>query len=183
MSTSVAHLTRHQMSIELKRPLPAPTLPEGYVWVPWDVRLIDLFAEVHYLSFRYTLDASLFKSFSNRAGCWHLINEIRNRSDFAPWATWLIAGPGGCCASIECITASAEEGGIQNVAVIPAYRRLGLGRALVLQALASFRQRKMSRVSLEVTGENMPAYQLYQRIGFRKMSTSYKEISSDDVVY
>ncbi|MFO0815166.1 MAG: N-acetyltransferase [Gemmatales bacterium] len=183
MSFTQAYLTRHQMCIDLKRPVPLPVLPEGYVWVPWDDRLIDLFAEVHYLSFRKALDAALFKSFANRAGCWHLINEIRRRADFAPWATWLIASPGGCCASIECITIDSDEGNIQNVSVIPAFRRLGLGRALVLQALASFKQMKRSRVSLEVTGENLPAYQLYQRLGFRKISTSFKEITSDDIVY
>lgn len=183
MSSTQAYLTRHIMSIDLKRPLPAPSLPEGYVWVPWDDRLIDLFAEVHYLSFRRTMDAALFKSFSNRAGCWHLMNEIRNRVDFAPYATWLIASPGGCCASIECVSFDGNEGNIQNVSVIPAFRRLGLGRALVLQALASFKQHKRSRVSLEVTGENLPAVQLYQRLGFRKISTSFKEVSSDDLVY
>lgn len=171
------------MAIDLARLPAVPVLPEGYVWVPWDNRLVDLFAEVHFLSFRNSLDASLFRSFTTRAGCWHVINEVRQRSDFVPGANWLIASPGGCCASIQCLRSSDGEGSIQNVAVIPSFRRLGLGRALVLQALHSFHQMKLKTACLEVTAENAPAYQLYQRLGFRKMSTSIKEINHDDVTY
>lgn len=179
MSSTLNHLTRHRMSIGLQRLMAVPALPDGYVWVPWDTRLLDMYAEVHYLSFRQTLDALLFKSFNNRAGCWHLINEIRNKPEFAAEATWLIAGPGGCCAGIESMVFTPKEGSIQNVAVIPTYRRLGLGRALVLMALHSFQKMGMTTATLEVTEENQPAYLLYQRLGFRKMDTTYKEINSD----
>jgi ribosomal protein S18 acetylase RimI-like enzyme len=181
MSTTTAYLTRHLMEIDLRRLPPVPVLPEGYVWVPWDSSLMDLFAEVHYLSFRTAIDAQIFRSFNDRAGCWHIINEIRQRSDFAPEATWLIASPGGCCATIQCVCPSSTEGSIQNVAVVPSFRRLGLGSALVMQALHSFRQRKLTTGALEVTEENRPAYLLYQRLGFRKMSTTYKEILHDDI--
>jgi mycothiol synthase len=183
MSSTLNYLTRHHMAIGLHRLPPVPTLPEGYVWVPWDNRLIDLYAEVHFLSFRHSLDSTLFRSFNNRAGCWHLINEIRNRKDFLPCANWLIAGPGGCCGCIQCLANSPSEGNIQNVAVVPSFRRLGLGRALVLQALHSFKQEGMTSAVLEVTGENGPAFTLYQRLGFRKMDTAYKEVLSDDIVY
>lgn len=183
MSSTINYLTRHRMMISLQRLLPKPMLPDGYVWVPWDNRLIDLFAEVHYLSFRKTLDAHLFRSFNSRAGCWHLINELRGRKEFSPSATWLIAGPGGCCACIECLTLWPKEGSIQNVAVLPTFRRLGLGRALVLRALQSFAELGMTSASLEVTEENTPAFLLYQRLGFRKMDTSYKEILHEDGTY
>ena len=175
-----AYLTRHQMAIDLNRLPMVPGLPEGYLWVPWDARLMDMFTEVHYLSFRASIDAQIFRSFTSRAGCWHIINEIRHRTDFAPEATWLIAGPGGCCATIQCVRNSNFEGNIQNVAVLPSFRRLGLGKALVLQALHSFRQMNLITGTLEVTEENRPAYLLYQRLGFRKMSTSYKEILHED---
>jgi ribosomal protein S18 acetylase RimI-like enzyme len=109
-----------------------------------------------------------------------LINEIRNKTGFLPGATWLIAGPGGCCATIEGCVVGPLEGCIQNVAVLPAYRRLGFGRALVLQSLHGFAGQGVDRVSLEVTAENGPAYLLYQRLGFRKIHTSYKEILVDE---
>ncbi len=170
------HLTRHRMEISLSRLPAVPEMPEGYLWVPWDDKLLDLFAEVHFLSFRHTLDARLFRSFSDRAGCWHLMNEIRNKPGFMPSATWLIAGPMGCCACIQGIALTEEEGNIQNVAVLPGLQRRGLGRALVIQSLHSFAQEGLRRVSLEVTGENTGAYLLYQTLGFRKMDTSVKEL-------
>ncbi|HQR07906.1 MAG TPA: N-acetyltransferase [Gemmatales bacterium] len=183
MSSMITYLTRHRMSIGLHRLPAVPALPEGYVWVPWDNRLIDMYAEVHFLSFRHSLDSTLFRSFNKRAGCWHLINQVRNRSDFLPQANWLIAGPGGCCAYIQCVASSATEGNIQNVAVLPTYRRLGLGRALVLQALHSFKEHGLTSAVLEVTGENGPAFTLYQRMGFRKIDTAYQEIQNDDISY
>jgi ribosomal protein S18 acetylase RimI-like enzyme len=178
MATATCYLTRHRMEIGTAALPPMPELPDGFLWVPWDRRLIDLFAEVHYLSFRQTLDAQLFPSFNDRAGCWHLINEIRQRSSFVPSATWLIAGPRGCCACIESVSNSVEEGNIQNVAVLPSFRRRGLGAALVVQALHAFASLGTRRVVLEVTAENNAAYLLYQRLGFRKIETSYKEIRS-----
>jgi ribosomal protein S18 acetylase RimI-like enzyme len=180
MATATTYLTRHRMEIGLDRLPTVPALPDQYVWVPWDAKLLDVFAEVHFLSFRHTLDAKLFRSFGNRPGCWHLINEIRNKTGFLPGATWLIAGPGGCCATIEGCVVGPLEGCIQNVAVLPAYRRLGFGRALVLQSLHGFAGQGVDRVSLEVTAENGPAYLLYQRLGFRKIHTSYKEILVDE---
>lgn len=180
MAIAPSFLTRYRMEIGVGRLPPVPALPENYLWVPWDAKLLDLFAEVHYLSFRHTLDAKLFRSFTNRAGCWHLINEIRNKPGFLPEATWMIAGPGGCCASIEGSLTSPQDGSIQNVAVVPAFRRLGFGRALVLQCLHGFARHGVLRVALEVTAENSPAYLLYQRLGFRKIHTSYKEILADE---
>lgn len=181
MTSTQSYLTRHVMEIDLVRLPAVPRLPEGYVWVPWDKSLVDIFAEVHFLSFRHSLDASLFRSFSTRAGCWHVINEVRQRADFLPSANWLIAGPGGCCASVQCLKTADGHGSIQNVAVTPSFRRIGLGKALVLQALQSFSQLHLKHACLEVTAENTPAYQLYQRLGFRKMSTSIKEIHHDEV--
>jgi ribosomal protein S18 acetylase RimI-like enzyme len=176
MSATATYLTRHRMEITLGRLAPVPELPEGFFWVPWDAKLLDVFAEVHYLSFRDTLDAQLFRSFGNRAGCWHVMNEIHGKAGFLPLATWLIAGAKGCCACIQGIAVTEDEGGIQNVAVLPRFRGQGLGRALVLQTLHGFAGEGLRRATLEVTAENGTAFLLYQRLGFRKIDTSYKEI-------
>jgi ribosomal protein S18 acetylase RimI-like enzyme len=180
MATALSFVTRHRMELELGPLPPVPALPDNYVWVPWDPNLLDLYAEVHYLSFRQTLDAKLFRSFADRAGCWHLMNEIRTKPGFCATATWMIAGPAGCCGTIEASLVGLQEGGIQNVSVLPTFRRLGLGRALVLQSMHGFAREGATRVSLEVTGENAPAYRLYQSLGFRKIHTSYKEILVDE---
>ena len=67
------------------------------------------------------------------------------------------------------------SGSIQNVGVIPEHRGLGLGRALVLQALQGFVQVGMGITVLEVTADNIAAVQLYQSIGFRTIQVLYRD--------
>lgn len=59
-----------------------------------------------------------------------------------------------------------DEGYITNVAVTPAYRRRGVGRALVARLLAEAKQRGLAFVTLEVRGSNAAAIALYQQMGF-----------------
>ena len=54
---------------------------------------------------------------------------------------------------------------IQNVGVLPAYRRLGLGRALLSRGVAYLRG-QVSLVDLYVEGENAGALALYESLGF-----------------
>ena len=81
------------------------------------------------------------------------------------------------CATIQGIRHSPEAGGIQNVAVIPTHRKLGLGKALVLQCLAGFQKADVRQVSLEVTANNYTAVHLYTRIGFQTRETVYKAVA------
>ena len=67
-------------------------------------------------------------------------------------------------------------GAIQNLGVVPSYRGLGLGRALIRQALAGFRGAGVTRVYLEVTAENAQAIRLYREAGFRRSKTLYKAV-------
>ena len=59
-----------------------------------------------------------------------------------------------------------DEGYISNVAVAPAYRRRGLGRALVRQMLRRASDRELSFVTLEVRAHNESAISLYASEGF-----------------
>ncbi len=56
---------------------------------------------------------------------------------------------------------------VLSVAVAPAWRGRGLGRALVEQGLLYLRQAGISRVKLEVLDDNAPARHLYDDLGFR----------------
>ncbi|MDD3470785.1 MAG: GNAT family N-acetyltransferase [Thermoguttaceae bacterium] len=58
-------------------------------------------------------------------------------------------------------------GAIQNVGVLPQYRRQGLATLLLWYALRAFRELGLSRAFLEVTAINTPAIQLYQQLGFQ----------------
>ena len=66
------------------------------------------------------------------------------------------ASPGGACAHIG------------DLGVRAAYRRRGLGRALLMRALADLKARRMGAAELEVDGPNANAKHLYESVGFKE---------------
>ena len=160
--------------------LAASVLPPAYIWIPWSKAHLDTHAHVKYSSFCGDQDAMLFPSFSSLDRCRNLMNVISSRTGFLPETTWLIAkaypqGPLEYCGTIQGLRHSFDAGGIQNVAVLPDFRRQGLGRALVLKALDGFKKAGIRKVALEVTATNSTAFHLYKRIGFETIRTVYKE--------
>jgi ribosomal protein S18 acetylase RimI-like enzyme len=151
-------------------------------FVAWDPSLLEVHAEVKYLSFRGEIDSLVFPCLGDLNGCKRLMQEISSKPGFLPEATWLVAGPFDravepvYCGTIQGIVDRAGFGAIQNLGVLPEYRGLGLGRALMEQALEGFRRVGMRRGCLEVTAQNAPAIQLYRRIGFAKTKTIYKVV-------
>jgi [ribosomal protein S18]-alanine N-acetyltransferase len=59
-----------------------------------------------------------------------------------------------------------DEVDIHNVAVHTEFRRRGLGRRLLQQAITDARDRGSSRITLEVRTSNLPAQRLYESLGF-----------------
>jgi ribosomal protein S18 acetylase RimI-like enzyme len=184
------YFKRFRMEIDLKRTsLPEAELPERYSWIAWDPSLLERHASAKYASFRSEIDSKVFPCLGNYDGCRRLMQEISNRDSFLPGATWLISymRPGNA-APVECgtIQGLAQPGGlgaVQNVGVAPDHRRLGLGRALVLKALAGFRDANLPRAYLEVTARNSPAVDLYRSLGFQLARTVYKVIEEEVHAY
>lgn len=172
-----AYFQRIRMELRLQECQFTPQLPEDYFFVPWDDQLLGVHAEVHHQAFADCIDAELFPSFRERAGCFYLLREIRAKPGFMPDACWLIASPSGYCASIQCVEED-RAGSIQNIGVLPAHRSLGLGKALLEQAFLAFQRRGLQRAILEVTGENAPAVRLYQRLGFIPVAQSLRAVTS-----
>lgn len=59
-----------------------------------------------------------------------------------------------------------DEIHINNLAMRPAYRQLGIGTALLTHVLTEARQRGARRATLEVRASNAGARRLYERMGF-----------------
>ncbi len=151
---AITYYKRFRMELDLDGPLPPAILPPPFRWVAWDESLIDQHAEVKYLSFRDEIDAHVFPCLGDRQGCQRLMREIRRKPGFLGAATWMIASPEGYCATIQGVIDRGPIGAIQNVGVAPAYRGLGLGKALLRRALEGFQRAGLKRVYLEVTAEN-----------------------------
>lgn len=65
---------------------------------------------------------------------------------------------------------ASVDGGVCHVvsiAVLPEYRGLGIGRLLAVSALEDCKRRGASGVYLEVAVDNVPAINLYKKLGFR----------------
>ncbi len=61
-----------------------------------------------------------------------------------------------------------RRGGITSIAVAPAQRRQGIGRALLCAALDHLRQRHAEQADLEVSVTNRAAQSLYESLGFKR---------------
>lgn len=61
-----------------------------------------------------------------------------------------------------------DEFHLLNVAVLPAARRRGVGRALLEHLVAVARSRNVARILLEVRTGNVPAIGLYEAFGFER---------------
>lgn len=160
---------------------PAPDLPPGYRFVPWNEAVLDLHARTKWRSFRDEIDAIVFPCLGEAEGCRRLMREIRHKPGFLPEATWLIARGRDAdelqwCGTIQGVSERGGVGMIQNVGVVPGHRGIGLGAALVLRAMAGFGGHGLRAACLEVTAENWRAVRLYQRLGFRRTKTVYKVV-------
>jgi ribosomal protein S18 acetylase RimI-like enzyme len=173
---AITYYKRFRMEIDLDRAITTTVLPRPFVWVPWDESLLEPHAEVKFRSFIGEVDAHVFPCLGDRYGCRRLMSEIRRKAGFLPEATWMIACPEGYVGTVQGVMDHGPIGAIQNVGVIPSYRGLGLGRALVRRALAGFCQAGLHRAYLEVTAENAAAVRLYRDVGFLRAKTLYKAV-------
>jgi ribosomal-protein-alanine N-acetyltransferase len=65
----------------------------------------------------------------------------------------------------------AKKGHVISVAVLPEYRRQGVGQALVQEAMRAMLHSKAKECYLEVRVSNMPAVNLYKKLGFKILRT------------
>ncbi len=84
-----------------------------------------------------------------------------------------------------CILLVAGEGELVDIAVSPAYRKLGLGQMLMTALLTEAADRGTEQIFLEVRQSNTPARNLYEKNGFTAIGLRkkyYKEPVEDAVL-
>lgn len=172
---ALTYFKRYKMEIDLAH-LPPSEWPIGYTPIKWRNDLLEIHAEILWRSFASEQDAMVFPSLGKLSGCLGLMHEVVKRQAFIPEATWLIMGPNGPCGTVQALRERGAFGAIQNVGILPNYRGLGLGRALVLQSLRGMYQSGLGRATLEVTATNEPAVRLYLALGFRRAKVIYKAV-------
>jgi len=78
----------------------------------------------------------------------------------------------------------APEGEIYRIAVLPEYRRRGIGYRLLDYAVKTSRGRGLECLFLEVRSQNLPAIKLYTAYGFREIGRrrGYYKNPTDDAI-
>jgi ribosomal protein S18 acetylase RimI-like enzyme len=176
------YVKRLRMEAPLRH-LAGPAPPRGFALVPWSEELLESHADVKWLSFRDTLDASIFPNLSSLDGCIRLMRTIAAHPGFVPEATWLAHGRFGYCGCIQGVRSAGRAGMIQNLAVIDECRGRGIGRALLAATLIGFRNVGLLSAQLEVSARNTCAVRLYENAGFRSFKTFYRETKAEFTEY
>jgi len=90
-------------------------------------------------------------------------NSLMRPDVFDP-TLWFVAVAEGELVGACLGMAYAEEGWVRQLGVAAAWRRRGLGRALLLHAFVAFKQRGFGRVGLAVEADNPKAIKFYQAV-------------------
>lgn len=79
---------------------------------------------------------------------------------------------------------SFDEGNINNIAVLPQYRRKGYGKLLLEHLITYGKENKLSCLTLEVRESNEGARNLYRTVGFLEVGRrkKYYERSEDAIL-
>jgi ribosomal protein S18 acetylase RimI-like enzyme len=171
------------MEIYLRQTPEVPELPDGFDWLRWNRDLLETHAKVKWLSFQRQLDTTIFPRLASLDGCVELMQVIHEKSGFCPEATWLVGWRDRYCGTVQGICEPNDVGAIQNLGVLAQWRGLGLGKALLLQAMAGFYAVGMKRVTLEVTARNLTAIRLYHDVGFTIRKTLFREVAANEESY
>ena len=174
--------TRYKMRISLDSwKCPLIQLPAGFEMVPWSTNLIQKHSEAIYRSFKDSIDAKYFVTFTQQSRCEDFMRYLVHNSGFLPSATWLLRektgsgaarllhlpGSSKLAGTIQGLINQEFIGAIQNVGILPEYRGRGLSKLLLYYCLWGYQQAGLKIAQLEVTQTNEVAINLYKKIGFQ----------------
>lgn len=154
----------YRMEIELDGPPPDPAWPEGIEVRPYD--------DADAPAFHAALDEAFAEEWGHEAARdvdWRAVRERRSRDR----SLWFAAKDGG---EIAAAVVSDEEhwgvGWVHSIGVRPAWRRRGLGEALLTHSFAELYRRGRKHIGLGVDAENPTgATRLYERLGMHVASS------------
>ena len=86
-----------------------------------------------------------------------------------PLSLWLVAVDGESVAGYVGSQSVMGEADMMNLAVLPDYRRQGVGRKLVSELVSSLKDSGVYSLTLEVRASNDAAIKLYNDLGFAQV--------------
>lgn len=159
-----------EMRRDLSQPIPVLELPRGMTLVSWTPERAALFFDVYQDAFR---ERPGFPSWTEDV--WR--HNFAEGADFRADLSLLLldgAEPTGfaiCHVESDEEQGSGSKGWIAQMGVRPAWRKRGLGSALLCEAMRRFRSKGLRWAALDVNTDNPKARRLYQRLGFERLKT------------
>ena len=84
-----------------------------------------------------------------------------------PLSLWVVAVTGDTVVGYVGSQSVMGEADMMNLAVMPEYRRQGIGRRLVEELVSRLAANQVKSLTLEVRASNDPAIAIYDEMGFR----------------
>lgn len=142
--------------------LPPPSFPPGITLSNHRANQVERFVKLHYRSFA---DTAYFQPFQPE--------EVKQEQDATPQFELIFAcDQQGRDVGVVWLRLEAEENSktviIEPIGIVPEWRRKGLGRALMLEALHRAKRRGATRSELWFGSWNDAARQLYEQLGYRR---------------
>ncbi len=150
-----------------------PELPSGYEFVPWSKAMKTSTAKLLVEINDQSIDNLLLPFFTTIGGCERFVQDMVDSSfgGLGEECTRVLTydkEPIGICFLTRI---SSNTINIPEVGILPAHRRKGLGKALVIHSFSNLTTTHpdFGEVSLTVTLDNVVAAKLYESLGFKRI--------------
>jgi mycothiol synthase len=157
-------VTHHywRMMVDLDERPAAPVLPDGIELRPFRLGTDDRAVHALVQAAFSEIEGNIYHDWEQ----WR-VRSIETSSFDPRW--WFVAFSGDEIAGVVLSEHWVDDGigWVGQLAVAPAWRGRGLGRALLLTALVAFFDAGVQRAALSVHGENQRASRLYESVGMR----------------
>lgn len=164
------HLRRYYLELNLCDLQEKVDLSSALRVIPWDNRYLPQAAEIMFSSYKGQVDAEICDDYCSRTGCEGYLRSIMDTpgcGTFMPEVSLVgVDWQGTPCGFIFCCRIAPEAAIIPQIVVHPLYQGKRLGNALMHRALLRLQAFGFRSVSLTVTGDNIRAFDWYQKLGF-----------------
>jgi ribosomal protein S18 acetylase RimI-like enzyme len=161
--------SRVEMERSLKEPVPDCDPPAACAVGPVSEEDIEELRSVVYKGYFSEIDGYLFPDIADVCSSPEIFREFMEHGGIDREGSVMAGAPGyaaGCILVLSGVERRKALIGV--VATIPAMRRRGVARAMLVHALKLMKERRLGRAALAVTVENRPAYKLYSSLGFKE---------------
>ena len=162
--------SRARMQCNLTNQIPRESIPPGSTIESPDLQDADDLRSVIYHAYFSDIDGYLFPDIEAVCSQRPLFREFLTSNSVERTASVIAKTDDYPCG---CVLVLSDEdkrlGLIGVVAVIPALRRRGIARAMLLRVMHRLKKHDHDRAALAVTIENRPAHKLYISLGFAEI--------------